>query len=68
MPLSLLKIVQFTIPWRAGIHLSGVIRGVLPTGVDEGQLSNGYAAHYIETAVYEIKLLNKIVAANPNHS
>ncbi|KAK0517241.1 hypothetical protein JMJ35_000396 [Cladonia borealis] len=25
------------------------------------------AAHYIETAVDEIKLLNKIVAANPNH-
>ena len=26
-----------------------------------------YAAHYIETAVDEIRLLNKIVAANPNH-
>ena len=52
----------------AGVHLSGVICGVLPPGVDEGQSSKGYAAHYIETAVNEIKLLNKIVAANPNHS
>ena len=30
------------IPSMAGVHLSGVIRGVLPPGVDKGHTLDGY--------------------------